>query len=281
MIKRVSLIIVILMSLVRSMSMAQSITPVDNDPSRPPQPTLHYYDKHGNPLPEPVMFLAELDTVSKASPKPVYPLLESLSFGVNFFDGVMMLAGQKHASIDLWGSLSLHNWVQPVVELGVGWADDRPEEGNFHYIGKPSFYAKIGADYNFLYKSDPAYQLHVGLRAGYSHFSYDIKDITISSSYWDQTNSFDLTGQKAHALFGEFLAGLRVKIWRNFSMGWDVRFRFKMNVSDGKSSTPWFVPGYGTGSLISGSFSLIWTMPLASKKGMSPAASDSKVGDVK
>lgn len=266
MIKRLSLIIVLLMSLAGGRVMAQTITPVDNDPSRPPQPTLHYYDKHGNPLPEPVLFLAELDTVSKASPKPVYPLLESLSFGVNFFDGIMMLAGQKHASIDFWGSLSLHNWVQPVVELGVGWADNRPEEGNFHYICKPSVYAKIGADYNFLYKSDPAYQLHFGLRAGYSHFSYDIKDITISSSYWGQTNSFNLSGQKAHALFGEVLAGLRVKIWKSISMGWDVRLRFKMKVSDGRSSTPWFVPGYGTGNLVSGSFSLIWTMPLASKK---------------
>lgn len=276
MIRRLSLIIVLLMSLAGGLAHAQTITPVDNDPAKPQQPTLHYYDKHGNPLPEPVLFLAELDTVSKASPKPVYPLLESMSFGVNFFDGVMMLAGQKHASIDFWGSLSLYNWVQPVVELGVGWANNRPEEGNFHYIGKPSVYAKIGADYNFLYKSDPAYQLHFGLRAGYSHFSYDIKDITISSSYWDQTNSFNLSGQKAHALFGEVLAGLRVKIWKSISMGWDVRLRFKMKVTDGRSSTPWFVPGYGTGSLVSGSFSLIWTMPLASKKGVAELAGEAE-----
>ena len=66
----------------------QKITPVDNDPTKPRQPILHYYDKHGEPLDEPVLFLADLDTVKQASPGPVYPLWESVSVGVNFFDGV-------------------------------------------------------------------------------------------------------------------------------------------------------------------------------------------------
>ncbi|MDE6143612.1 MAG: hypothetical protein K2F94_06015, partial [Muribaculaceae bacterium] len=91
----------------------KKITPVDDDPTKPRQPVLHYYDKHGNPLEEPVLFIADLDTAKRAGPKPVYPLLHSVSVGANFFDGVMMLAGQKHASFDVWAELSLHNWIQP------------------------------------------------------------------------------------------------------------------------------------------------------------------------
>lgn len=246
-------------------AMAQTVTPVDDDPNAPPRPVLHYYDKHGNPLDEPVMFLADLDTVAKAGPKPVYPLLHSVSFGANFFDAVMMAAGQKHASLDLWASLSLHNWVQPVVEAGIGFADYRPDDGNYRYRGKPSPYFKLGVDYNFLYKSDPAYQFHAGLRGGWSAFSYDITDITISSDYWQQTERFSITGQKAHALYGEVLAGLRVKIWNRISMGWDMRYRFNFKSTNGSNSTPWFVPGYGAGSALSGSFSLIYTLPLARK----------------
>ena len=45
-------------------SAQKKITPVDTDPTKPPQPVLHYYDKHGNPLEEPVLFLADLDTVT-------------------------------------------------------------------------------------------------------------------------------------------------------------------------------------------------------------------------
>lgn len=240
----------------------KKITPVDNDPTKPPQPVLHYYDKHGNPLDEPVLFLADLDTVTQAKPGPVYPLWESVSVGFNFFDGVMMLAGQKHASFDLWAMLSLHNWIQPVVELGIGIADNKPEESNFHYKGKPSFYGKIGLNYNFLYKSNPDYQIHLGLRGAYTHFSYDITDITINSSYWDQSNHFSLLNQKAHALYGEVLGGIKVKIWKNISMGWDARFRFKFKSTKGLNSSPWFIPGYGTSSPLSASFSLIYTVPI-------------------
>lgn len=206
----------------------KKITPVDKDPTKPRQPVLHYYDKHGEPLDEPVLFLADLDTVAKVKSGPVYPLLQSVSIGANFFDGIMQLAGQKHASYDLWASLSLHNWFEPVVELGIGIADNRPEEGNFRYKGKPSFYGKVGINYNFLYKSNPDYQVYLGLRGGFSSFRYDITDITINSSYWDQTNRFSLTNQKGHALYGEVLAGIKVKIWNRLSMGWNVRFKIRV-----------------------------------------------------
>ena len=244
----------------------KKITPVDDDPTKPRQPVLHYYDKHGNPLEEPVLFIADLDTAERAGPKPVYPLLHSVSVGANFFDGVMMLAGQKHASFDVWAELSLHNWIQPVVELGVGYADSRPEEGNFHYKGKPSFYGKLGLNYNFLYKSNPDYQIHVGFRGGYSSFRYDITDITINSSYWGQSNTFSIMNQKAHALYGEVVGGIKVNIWKNIGMGWDFRYRFKFKTSNGSNSSPWFIPGYGTNSPLSASFSLIYTLPLNKKR---------------
>ena len=255
----------------------KKITPVDNDPTKPRQPVLHYYDKHGEPLEEPVLFLADLDTVKSASPAPVYPLWESVSVGVNFFDGVMMLAGQKHASFDVWGMLSLHNWILPVVEMGIGFADNHPEDGNFRYKGKPSFYGKIGVNYNFLYKSSPDYQMHLGLRAAYTHFSYDITDITINSSYWDQSNHLSILNQKASAFFGEVLAGIKVKIWKNISMGWDARFRFKFKNSNGKNSKPWFIPGYGTSSPLSASFSLIYTIPINRNKKVAELPDDVKL----
>lgn len=250
----------------------KKITPVDNDPTKPPQPVLHYYDKHGNPLDEPVLFLADLDTVKSASPKPVYPLLYSASFGFNFFDGIMLLAGQKHASFDLWASLSLHNWFEPVVEVGIGYADNKPEDGNFHYKGKPSFYGKLGINYNFLYKSNPDYQVFLGLRGGFSAFRYDITDITINSTYWDQSNHFSILDQRAHSIYGEVLGGIKVNLWKWISMGWNIRYRLKFKTTNGSNSTPWFIPGYGTNSPLSMSFSLIYTLPLDKFKKRKPVS---------
>ncbi len=264
MMKRFAYIIASVVAIFASVSLpanGQTITPVDNDPTKPRQPVLHYYDKHGEPLDEPVLFLAELDTVKSSGPKPVYPLLYSASVGFNFFDGIMQLAGQTHASFDVWASISLHNWFEPVVELGIGYADNHPDDGNFHYKGKPSIYGKIGINYNFLYKSNPDYQVFLGLRGGFSSFSYEITDITISSSYWDQTNNFLILDQKAHAFYGEILAGLKVNLWKGISMGWSVRYRRKFKSTNGTNSTPWFIPGYGTNAPLSASFSVIYTLP--------------------
>lgn len=249
-----------------NMAYAQKkVTPVDNDPGKPAQPTLHYYDKHGEPLEEPVLFLAELDTVTSSRPRAVYPLLYSASIGFNFFDGVMKLFGQSFSSYDVQASLSLHNWFEPLVEFGIGFADNHPEGMNFRYKGKPSFYGKIGINYNFMYKSNPDYQVYLGLRGGYSSFRYDITDVTINSNYWDQSNHFSITNQKGSAFYGQAVAGLKVKIWKWFSLGWSIRYGFKMKTKNGSNSIAWYIPGYGTGAL-SATFSLIYTIPIHTKK---------------
>lgn len=248
-----------------SITAQKKITPVDNDTEKPLQPTLHYYDKHGNPLDEPVLFLAELDTVTNVRPGPVYPLLYSASLGFNFFDGVMLLAGQKHASFDLQASVSLHNWFEPLIECGIGYADNQPEQGNFRYKNKPSFYGKIGINYNFLYKSNPDYQVFLGLRGGFTSFSYDILDITINSGYWDQSNHFSILNQNSTALYGQVVAGLKVKIWKWFSLGWSLRYGFMIKSPTALNSNPWFIPGYGTNAL-SASFSLYYTLPIHTER---------------
>lgn len=257
--------IILFLLLPISVMLGQKITPVDRDPEKPAQPTLHYYDQHGNPLEEPVLFMAELDTVTSVRPKPVYPLLYSASVGFNFFDGVMTLFGQKHSSYDIQASVSLHNWFEPVVELGLGFADNKPENGNFRYKTNPSFYGKLGMNYNFMYKSNPDYQVYLGLRFGYSSFNYEITDVTINSDYWGQTNHFSITNQHSNSFYGQALAGLKVKIWKWFSLGWNIRYGFKIKQSNGSNSNPWFIPGYGTGAL-SASFSLIYTLPINTKK---------------
>lgn len=264
-IKRYFLLLSLLLSGILLMPAQKKITPVDNDKDKPAQPTLHYYDKHGNPLDEPVLFMAELDTVTSSKPKPVYPLLYSANIGFNFFDGLMSIFGQSHSSYDIHGSVSLHNWFEPVVELGLGFANNHPETSNFRYKSKPSFYGKIGMNYNFMYKSNPDYQVYLGLRFGYSKFNYEITDITINSDYWGQTNNFSITNQSAYALYGQALAGIKVKIWKWFSLGWSIRYGFKMKHTKGNSSNPWFIPGYGTGAL-NATFSLIYTIPIHTQK---------------
>lgn len=240
-------------------------TPVDVDDNKQ-TPVLHYYDKHGNPLAEPVLFLATLDTVAKVKSKPVYPLYNGITAGINFGDAIFMAFGQRYGSFDIRANCSLHNWFFPTMELGLGFANDTPDKQNFTYKVKPSVYAKLGIDYNFLYKSTPDYKVFLGLRAGFSSFSYDIAYITINSDYWDETQKFSINGLKSTVLFGEALAGVQVKIIGNFSLGWSVRWHFKFYESEDSGNKPWFIPGYGASSPFSFSASAYWTIPAPRKR---------------
>lgn len=116
-----------------------------------------------------------------------------------------------------------------------------------------------------MYKSNPDYQVYLGVRFGYSAFNYEITDVRINSNYWGQSNEFSILNQHASAFYGQALAGIKVKIWKWFSLGWNLRYGFKMKQTKPENSNPWFIPGYGTGAL-SASFSLIYTLPINTKK---------------
>lgn len=248
------------------------INPVDIDREKPRQPVMHYYDKHGDPLETPVRFLTELDTVVKVKSGPKFKAFNGVSIGGNFFDAIMMLVGQRRANFDVWADCSIHNWFFPVVEMGVGFSDARPNDGRFHFKVAPSFFARIGMNYNFLYKSNPDYQVYLGLRAGMSHFGYDITNISAGSDYYTEGGPKQMMGLTSTAFYGQVLAGLKVKLWRFISMGWSVRygFMFKQKFSD-PDYPAWFTPGHGTSSPISSTFSLIFTIGSPKEKNAAEA----------
>lgn len=236
------------------------VTPVDIDDNKP-RVVMHYYDQHGEPLAEPVMFLATLDTVQKAKPKPIYPLYNGINVGVNFADLIFMAFGQRSGSFDVWANVSLFNWFFPTLECGLGYINDTPDNTNFKVKSGPSFYAKLGFNYNFLYKSNPDYQLYLGFRAGFSSFKYDLDNITINSDYWGESQNFSLRGLKSTCIYGEVLLGLQVKIVSNFSLGWSARWHLKFKESEDRGNKPVFIPGYGNTGAFGFSLSAIWTIP--------------------
>lgn len=225
-----------------------TITPVESDDDAPQQPILHYYDKHGAKLDKPVLYLVELDTVSKIRPSSPYPLFNGISVGVNFADAIMTLIGQQYSSYNILAMASLHNWFFPVLEAGVGWGRYSDELNDLYKIkAYPGIYAKIGLNYNFLYKSDPAYMVYLGLRFGMAGCHWDKTDIKSTNDAGESIYAPDELNQKCFSIFGEVLAGLKVKIAGPFSLGWNLRYRLGLHNSKGLS--PWFVPGYGTGPL--------------------------------
>lgn len=211
------------------------------------------------------------DTILTKAPRCVYPRWESVSVGINLWDAVARAFGQKYGLASIWGEVSIHNWFKPMVEFGFGNADYIPKQENYHYKSGIAPYFKFGLNYNFLYNSDPRYQVYLGLRYGISSFSYEVTDVTVNQGYWQENETFDIPKQNATVGYFEFLVGLRVMLGANICAGWELKVHSKANHSKCEYGDPWYIPGYGTsGSLFTGSLSISYRLPLHRQTPTSP-----------
>ena len=122
-------------------------------------------------------------TTTGRVPKMINPLLFSASVGVDIWDPLMRAFGQKYGLIGFSAKLNLHNRYIPVVEFGLGNASSTPSDQNFTYHVGVSPWFRIGANYNFLYNSNPDYQFVAGLRLGWSHFQLPVARRTPSTTH--------------------------------------------------------------------------------------------------
>ncbi|MDE6134008.1 MAG: hypothetical protein K2F79_00335, partial [Muribaculaceae bacterium] len=158
---------------------------------------------------------------------------------------------------------SLHNRYKPVIEIGLGTANATPSGMNYTYRSPTSVYFKIGANYNFLYNSNPDYSFFAGLHYGISPFSYSVTDISLDSPYWDETQIFSIPSRRVTAGWLEVSIGLRVKLWGPISAGWSLAYKARLHESRSAYGQPWYIPGYGSRSNpLGGSFSISYTIPM-------------------
>lgn len=226
----------------------------------------HYQDDQGN--------LIFVDTVTGEQwrdsteikgrkAKMQYPLFESVSVGVNVWDPIMRAFGQHYGLIEFSGEVSLHNRYKPVFEVGLGQADNTPDDRNFTYSSPMSVYFRIGANYNFLYNSSTDYQFYGGLRYGFSPFTYSLSDITIDAPYWGETAGIKIPSQNATVGWFEIAIGLKVKLWGPISAGWSFKYRHILHETKSDYGQPWYIPGFGSrSSSVGGAFSFYYTLPL-------------------
>lgn len=201
----------------------------------------------------------------KEEHKEGIPLFNGVSVGVDISGAAGKVLGGNRFSGEVQGKIDLMNRFFPTVEIGWGNTNTTSASTNQHYkMSAPYF--RIGADYNFFHKKThlPGY-IYGGLRYGFSSFSYDVDippmtdptfgNTSISGSYHGITSS-------AHWL--EVVAGIHVKVYKNFCMGWSLRYKSMLNLGKGYNTEPWYIPGFGknTKTGFGVSYSLIYYIPI-------------------
>lgn len=278
--KHLAVIVLLILSTVVPLSAQRRVTPVDPGTGttgtavKPAEVNsranvVEQHDASGN-----VVFVDTVtgkewvdSTAIAPSKKMIYPLLQSVSVGVDIWDPVMRILGQHYGLIGFWGELSLHNRYKAIVEVGLGSCDDTPDGSNFTYKSKMAPFFKIGAGYNIFYNSNPDYQFNIGLRYGFSAFSYEVTNVTVDEGYWNDPSHFNIPSQSTSAGYFEFVAGVKVKIAGPISLGWNVKYHTILHEGKAPLGEPMYIPGYGKrGGSITGSFSVIYTLGLNKKK---------------
>ncbi|MDE6453101.1 MAG: hypothetical protein K2L27_02735 [Muribaculaceae bacterium] len=218
-------------------------------------------------------WIDSLAQTSHGIPKMQYPLLHSVSVGIDVWDAAMRLFGQDYGLAGVCAEVNLHNRYIPVLEAGLGNASHTPSGGGYRYRTPVAPYFRIGANYNFLYNSNPDYMLTAGLRYGFSAFGWSVSDVDVNSPYWQETATFNIPRQHNTAGWLEICFGLRVKVAGPVSAGWMFKYHSLLHCGSTPYGSPWYIPGYGArkGS-ITGAFYITYTLPLRRHKKEEPEA---------
>lgn len=194
------------------------------------------------------------------------PTLTGLYVSTDLAGPVMYAFNGEKLQSELAVELGIKNKFFPVLEFGMGYANINSDEG-FTFKAKPSPYARIGMNYAITRKNNNSFFL--GLRYGYGRVNYDIYNVKQESDYWGESQVIDIVGQKASASYAQAVAGIRVNVFKNLYLGWDVRYNLLLSSTKLKESRVWFIPGYGINNNNSGGmmfqFNITYKLPFWNK----------------
>ena len=208
---------------------------------------------------------AVLDAAKEKAEEKEVPLYQGTSVGVEIAGLGSYLLGSDILSSEIAVQANFKNRFLPVVEVGYGKADAINDGNDLHYKTSAPYF-RIGIDYNVFHKKThlPGY-LYAGLRYGMSSFSYDISgpDMTDPNYGGEITVPYSYSGIKSTASWVEAVVGLKVKIYKSFCMGWSVRYKKRISITEHDNSIPWYVPGFGknAGSSFNLMYNLIYNLP--------------------
>lgn len=196
------------------------------------------------------------------------PLFGGVTLGLDLIGPGSYLMSRDKLEGQLSAEVNFKNRYYPVIEIGTGRVDVNPDAG-YNFRSRSAFYTRVGMNYAF--QSNPNFYFYGGVRYGLSHVGYDILGLPVEGNYWGESATVDIRDQRATSHWASLVGGIKVKIYRGFSMGWNVRYNFLLSTSKNAESETWYIPGYGMNEAASSSrigveYNLYYQLPFLGKK---------------
>ena len=153
----------------------------------------------------------------------------------------------------------------PIIEAGYGSIDITDENFGIHYKSAAP-YMRAGLNYNFSYEKGKAPRpnyVYGAMRFGCSKMKYDVSSPPLHDPVWGGEVPYSFKNINGFASWIELGVGVNAKIWKNFRMGWCVRYKARVNATKSHNSKIGYIPGFGTNrhTRFGATYSLIYEIP--------------------
>lgn len=189
------------------------------------------------------------------------PLYNGTTIGVDLYGVGSKILGGNSIGSEMSLDVNLKNRFFPVLEAGYS-SIDAKEEGIIYKSSAPFF--RIGMNYNTMFKRKSPNFLYVGARYGFSAANYSVTANPIKDELWPGEISFNYQNEHVSAQWFEFVVGIRAQVYKNFMMGWAIRYKSRLSSTENLHTTPYYIPGFGENRAgnIGITYSLIYKLPL-------------------
>jgi hypothetical protein len=216
----------------------------------------------------PELPMAEEDTLEYRRVKKPDSLKEKMYFrSLRFGTDVLALILSGSDRFQGWEVNADADFGKFYLSGDYGWSGrDEVLTNGGNYSNSGSHW-RVGLDVNILKKDPDRNMLFFGLRYARSSFS-EKANLTVEDPYFG-TQQYAYANPDMSATWVEMVAGLRVRVWKEFWMGFTSRLKLGLSTRGGGDLATYDVPGYGTvtgGSTWGFNYQFFWRIPFERQK---------------
>ena len=209
--------------------------------------------------------LPAMQTAAQKRPRVAEPdttaLFRGLSLSVDLFGAAQRQLsdyGQYEAALHV----NLKDRYFPVLEMGVGDSDHEDDAVTGLSTKARAPYGRIGCDFNVMKNKHDDYRIYIGLRYAFTSFKFDVSHPGVTDPVWGGEATYQVTDEKCSCHWAEGVFAVDAKIYGPVRLGWSVRYRRRIAMSDVSTGDVWYVPGYGRSgkSRLGGTFNLTFEL---------------------
>lgn len=156
--------------------------------------------------------------------------------------------------------------IYPVVEVGYGSMDMTDETTGIRYKSNAPYY-RVGFNINCSNRNGEVARknyIYALARIGWTNPKYSVQTPPIHDPIWGGSSALDLVDVDGAYSWAELGVGVNVSIYKNFRMGWSIRYKARIDQKHGSNSSLWYAPGFGTSrhTTFGATYSIIYEIPM-------------------